>query len=312
MNSETQSNEVKILVAQSTTIHRENLGEGDDGFQILTRYELFSNSPTLYFSSENWIKAFYLCQCELESKEYFSLNHISGEESTISFDVKNGEYVQLNPLSKFVYSPISSDYFAPIFYLNPYKTERICNILQRFDQTHIYIASICEKNLIPKNQWDDKVPLDFAQNECHYKIDLLRNSNIGEFSLPKAISSNSLDIYLCIISEYCADNNEIKYYLSSNISNVIDFIPERIRIELNNYIGCKSWEQIHNGDDIKGQKICQVVKKINESIKAWGYIGPNITFHVGNELVCQYKVPLSILHEMNRVAWLFKEMKSNQ
>lgn len=312
MDLNTTSNEIKLIVAQTTHIHRENLGDGDDGFQITTRYVLLSNKPLLSFSRDNWIKALYLCKCELEPKEYFLLNHISAEESTISFDANIGEFIQVNPINKFVYSPISSDFFSPEFYINPFRTERICNILQRYAPNHIYIANNIDKNIIPKNQWDDRTPLDITQNECHFEIDLIRDSNVSEFSTPETISNNTLNIYLCIPSKYYEDNNEIKYNLASNIPNVIDFIPDGIKKDLYNYIGCKNWEQIYNGDFIKGQKIIHIVRIINEAIKAWGYIGPTITFHVGNELVCQYKVPLTDLYQKNRVASLFYEMKTTK
>lgn len=311
MNYHNESNEVKLIVAQTTHILQENLGDGDDGFQFITRYVLLSNQARLLFSKENWIKALYLCQCELEPKEYFLLNHISGEESTISFDVNTGEYVQYNPERKYIFTPASSDLFSPEFYINPFKTQRICDILQCYDSKHTYIADISENNIIPKNQWDNRTPLNLSQTECNYKIDLIHNSNVGQFRLPGIINNNALDIYICILTEYFLNNNELVYYLVSNIANVIDFIPEKIRKDLYNYIGCKNWEQIHNGDFIKGQKICQVVEMINEAIKSWGYIGPTITFHVGNELVCQYKVPIEDLFQKNHVVSLFNKMKTN-
>lgn len=295
MNDQTELKEIKIIVAQTTSIRQENLGDGDDGFQITTRYLLLSNKTMLFFSRESWIKALYLCQCELESKEYFLLNHISGEESTISFDVNHGNYVQLHPVSKYTFTPIESDLFSPEFYINPFKTQRICDILQRYDNNNIYVGAISESNVIPKNQWDNRTPIDLSQTECNYTIDLIRDSNIGQFSLPEAITNHNLNVYLCIPTEYIESYNEIIYYLAFNIANAIDFIPEEIRKDLYNYIGCKTWEQIHNGDIIKGQKVCHVVEMINEAIKKWGYIGPTITFHVGNELVCQYKVSIDDL-----------------
>lgn len=308
MNGVNEPKEIKIIVVQATTIHQENLGDGDDGFQISTRYVLLSNSPMIYFSQEHWIKALYLCQCELEPNEYFLLNHISGYESTISFDPEKEDYVQVNRIGNFCFIPVDSDFFEPYYFINRFKTERICNILQRYDSAHKYIVDIPEENVLPKNQWDRKRPYDVRQNECCYKLDPARDSNINNLLLPVTISKNSLDLYLCIPSEYFEESNETIYYLASNIPNVIDFIPEEIRKELHNYIGCINWQQQHQGDFIKGQKITHIVKRINEVIQGWGYIGPKITFHIGNELICRYRVPIIDLFQKNRIVSLFNKM----
>lgn len=310
MEQENSNKEIKLSVVQRTNIICQNLGDGDDGYQITTNYILLSDKPVLSFNQKNWVSALYLCQCDLEPKEYFLLNQISGAEATVSFDIEIGEYIQYNPIESLDYLVDDCDSINPRFFVNQFRTERICNILQHFNKDYLYIPYLPKENLLAINRYDHRpTPIDKNRFECLYEIDLIKNSNISELQKPEPISSNTLDIYLCIPSKYLMESGETQYFLASNIPDVIEFIPEGIRSELYNLICSYKYYKINQGDYIKGQKITKAIKMLNNSVERWSY-GPTIRFHIGSEYVCKHKIPVDFLIQKYRAAYIFQQLKN--
>lgn len=299
--------DIKVVIVQSIDMHSENLGDGDDGYQFKISYKLYSNVPKLLFAQSDWIRTYYLCKCELEPKEYFLLNCISAQEETISYNPETQQFIQDYPIRHIGYIPKLSEFSDPYWHINYIKTERFRNIFNASNSPQYLIAQKSNIN-IGDYKWISK-SFDKDTAECKYEIDLIEDTNVKELSLPNYIGKDTIDIYLCLPSIYIQETNSVIYYLASNIPNAFEFIPYEICSELFSFITCKSWEQKHRGDYIKGEKICVVIQRINEVIKRWGNISKKIKFHVGNELICQHRIPVDLLFQKNRINLLISQLK---
>lgn len=295
----------KIIVVQTGTTYRENLGDGDTGYSCFISYELYSSVPNLIFNNEDWIETFGLISKQLRQSHFESTNSLWTNETKERYDAKEKRFINDSIPQLFSY-PINEE---PI--INQFKTKRIIEILNGSKSPYHYDFFTSNENIL-KTYWGDmyKRNLNPEREGCPYKIDLLKDTNVSDMPLPNLLNDNKLHIYLDLGVEQIAEDF-YGIFIYSNIENLFNFLP----FELSDQIV----SIIKNAPGSLSKKLIEIVYLLNDYVEWWGYnkkFGwhpePIIKYFIGNEIVCKHKCFVDNFNQKVQICRYIQELKSKK